>query len=157
MSEPDPSRVRFLAFLLDDISKCCLLDWIRDLGMEDGAEGWVTHADHVTFTHTPTEREKEIWPWGLEVQMTVVGVAGDDKVRAVQVDVPDWLPRPGAAVPHVTVSCAPNTRAVESDNMLIRATASGAYMSTCDVLPLTLNGRLGGVTMDTTTCLRTLK
>jgi len=147
MSESDPSRVRFLAFILDDISKCCLLDWVRDLGIETGGDGWTTHADHVTFVYTPSQSQLNQFPWGVECEMQVVGVAADAQARAVQVDVPDWLPRPSAAVPHVTVSCAPGVRPLVSDNMLAQAMGSGAYMSTAEIMPLTLRGRLGGVTI----------
>jgi hypothetical protein len=48
-------RVRYLAFLLDDLSRCSLLDWVRELGGEGAnEERWVVSADHCTIAHAPT-------------------------------------------------------------------------------------------------------
>ena len=143
----DPSRVRYLAFLLDDISRGMLLAHVHALGVAD-EDGWTTHADHVTFFHTPSAEQLASFPWGVECEMEVMGFACDQKCRAVQVDVPSWVPvHPQAAVPHVTVSCAPGTRALESDAMLMRKLALGEMMFTSDFLPLKLTGKFGGVTM----------
>jgi hypothetical protein len=143
----DPSRVRFLAFLLDDLSRGLLMAHVHELGVAD-ADGWTTHADHVTFIHTPSAEQLASFPWGLECEMEVVGFAGDERCCAVQVDVPTWVPvHPQVAVPHVTVSCAPGARAVESDAMLMRKMALGEIVFTREFMPLTLKGRFGGVTM----------
>ena len=143
----DPSRVRFLAFLLDDLSRGLLMAHVHELGVAD-ADGWTTHADHVTFIHTPSAEQLASFPWGVECEMEVVGFAGDERCRAVQVDVPTWVPvHPQVAVPHVTVSCAPGARAVESDAMLMRKMALGEIVFTREFMPLTLKGRFGGVTM----------
>ena len=143
----DPSRVRFLAFLLDDLSRGLLMAHVHELGVAD-ADGWTTHADHVTFIHTPSAEQLASFPWGVECEMEVVGFAGDERCCAVQVDVPTWVPvHPQVAVPHVTVSCAPGARAVESDAMLMRKMALGEIVFTREFMPLTLKGRFGGVTM----------
>ena len=55
------------------------------------------------------------------------------------------MPHPAAEVPHVTVAC--DARAVEVGAMLVEAIASGAYLATSEAAPLTLTGRLGGVTV----------
>jgi hypothetical protein len=139
--------VRFLAFLLDDLSRGLLMAHVHELGVAD-ADGWTTHADHVTFIHTPSAEQLASFPWGVECEMEVVGFAGDERCRAVQVDVPTWVPvHPQVAVPHVTVSCAPGARAVESDAMLMRKMALGEIVFTREFMPLTLKGRFGGVTM----------
>ena len=107
----DPSRVRFLAFLLDDLSRGLLLAHVHELGVADD-DGWTTHADHVTFAHTPSAEQLASFPWGVPCEMEVVGFACDERCRAVQVDVPSWVPvHPQVAVPHITVSCAPGARA----------------------------------------------
>ena len=143
----DPSRVRFLAFLLDDLSRGLLMAHVHELGVAD-ADGWTTHADHVTFIHTPSAEQLASFPWGVECEMEVVGFAGDERCCAVQVDVPTWVPvHPQVAVPHVTVSCAPGARAVESDAMLMLKMALGEIVFTSEFMPLTLKGRFGGVTM----------
>lgn len=143
----DPSRVRFLAFLLDDLSRGLLLAHVHELGVADD-DGWTTHADHVTFAHTPSAEQLASFPWGVPCEMEVVGFACDERCRAVQVDVPSWVPvHPQVAVPHVTVSCAPGARALESDAMLAHKMALGDIMFTREFLPLTLRGRFGGVTM----------
>ena len=107
----DPSRVRFLAFLLDDLSRGLLLAHVHELGVADD-DGWTTHADHVTFAHTPSAEQLASFPWGVPCEMEVVGFACDERCRAVQVDVPPgcrcirrWLCRTS------TVSCAPGARA----------------------------------------------
>ena len=87
----DPSRVRYLAFLLDDISRGMLLAHVHALGVAD-EDGWTTHADHVTFFHTPSAEQLASFPWGVECEMEVMGFACDQKCRAVQVDVPSWVP-----------------------------------------------------------------
>ena len=143
----DPSRVRFLAFLLDDLSRGLLLAHVHELGVADD-DGWTTHADHVTFAHTPSAEQLASFPWGVPCEMEVVGFACDERCRAVQVDVPSWVPvHPQVAVPHITVSCAPGARAMESDAMLAHKMALGEIMFTREFLPLTLRGRFGGVTM----------
>ena len=143
----DPSRVRFLAFLLDYLSRGLLMAHVHELGVAD-ADGWTTHADHVTFIHTPSAEQLASFQWGVECEMEVVGFAGDERCCAVQVDVPTWVPvHPQVAVPHVTVSCAPGARAVESDAMLMRKMALGEIVFTSEFMPLTLKGRFGGVTM----------
>ena len=143
----DPSRVRFLAFLLDDLSRGLLLAHVHELGVADD-DGWTTHADHVTFAHTPSAEQLASFPWGVPCEMEVVGFACDERCSAVQVDVPSWVPvHPQVAVPHVTVSCAPGARALESDAMLAHKMALGDIMFTREFLPLTLRGRFGGVTM----------
>ena len=143
----DPSRVRFLAFLLDDLSRGLLLAHVHELGVADD-DGWTTHADHVTFAHTPSAEQLASFPWGVPCEMEVVGFACDERCRAVQVDVPSWVPvHPQVAVPHITVSCAPGARALESDAMLAHKMALGEIMFTREFLPLTLRGRFGGVTM----------
>ena len=97
----DPSRVRFLAFLLDDLSRGLLLAHVHELGVADD-DGWTTHADHVTFAHTPSAEQLASFPWGVPCEMEVVGFACDERCRAVQVDVPSWVPvHPQVAVPHV--------------------------------------------------------
>ena len=96
-SSDDP--VRYLAFLLDDVSRCLLLDWTRDLGGEDGGEharGWIVHADHCTIAHSPTEAQLATFPWGLECEIRVLGVAGDARARAVHVELPDFIPQPAS-------------------------------------------------------------
>ena len=146
----DPSRVRYLAFLLDEISRGMLLAHVHALGVTD-EDGWTTHADHVTFFHTPSAEQLASFPWGVECEMEVVGFACDQSCRAVQVDIPPWVPvHPQVAVPHVTVSCAPGTRALESDAMLMQKMALGEIMFTSEFLPLKLTGRFGGVTMSDT-------
>ena len=82
----DPSRVRFLAFLLDDLSRGLLMAHVHELGVAD-ADGWTTHADHVTFIHTPSAEQLASFPWGVECEMEVVGFAGDERCCAVQVAV----------------------------------------------------------------------
>ena len=139
--------MRFLAFLLDDLSRGLLLAHVHELGVADD-DGWTTHADHVTFAHTPSAEQLASFPWGVPCEMEVVGFACDERCRAVQVDVPSWVPvHPQVAVPHITVSCAPGARAMESDAMLAHKMALGEIMFTREFLPLTLRGRFGGVTM----------
>ena len=151
--DSDPARVRYLAFLLDDVSRCSLLDWVAELsGGHPGADddGWTVHADHVTVAHRDAsgfDAALASFPWGMACEMRVLGIAGDARARAVHVEVPDFVPHPAAEVPHVTVACAPDARAVESGAMLVGAIASGAYLATSEAAPLTLTGRLGGVTV----------
>ena len=151
--DSDPARVRYLAFLLDDVSRCSLLDWVAELsGGHPGADddGWTVHADHVTVAHRDAsgfDAALASFPWGMSCEMRVLGIAGDARARAVHVEVPDFVPHPAAEVPHVTVACAPDARAVESGAMLVGAIASGAYLATSEAAPLTLTGRLGGVTV----------
>jgi DNA-nicking Smr family endonuclease len=151
--DSDPTRVRYLAFLLDDVSRCSLLDWVAELsGGHPGADddGWSVHADHVTVAHRDApgfDAALASFPWGMACEMRVLGIAGDARARAVHVEVPDFVPQPAAEVPHVTVACAPDARAVESGAMLVEAVASGAYLATSEAAPLTLTGRLGGVTV----------
>ena len=151
--DSDPARVRYLAFLLDDVSRCSLLDWVAELsGGHPGADddGWTVHADHVTVAHRDAsgfDAALASFPWGMACEMRVLGIAGDARARAVHVEVPDFVPHPAAEVPHVTVACAPDARAVESGAMLVEAIASGAYLATSEAAPLTLTGRLGGVTV----------
>ena len=141
-------RVRYLAFLLDDLSRCSLLDWVRELGGEGAnEERWVVSADHCTIAHAPTPEQLASFPWGVACEMRVLGVAGDARARAVHVEVPDFVPAPAAAVPHVTVRVAPDQSSARvSDDVLADALATGAYMATAEAAPLVLTGRLGGVT-----------
>jgi hypothetical protein len=129
-SSDDP--VRYLAFLLDDVSRCLLLDWTRDLGGEDGGEharGWIVHADHCTIAHSPTEAQLATFPWGLECEIRVLGVAGDARARAVHVELPDFIPQPASGVtPHVTIGCAPSVRPVVAGEVLEEAMVSGAFL-----------------------------
>ena len=90
-------RVRYLAFLLDDLSRCSLLDWVRELGGEGAnEERWVVSADHCTIAHAPTPEQLASFPWGVACEMRVLGVAGDARARAVHVEVPDFVPAPAA-------------------------------------------------------------
>ena len=139
-------RVRYTAFLLDDGSRDALLAFMRELGAAPPLE-WSVTCDHVTIQHTPSEAQLASFPFGVPCEMAVLGVAGDERARAVHVDVPDFVPQPASAVPHVTVAVAPGVRPVVSGEMLANAMVSGDYMATADAMPLTLTGRLGGVTM----------
>lgn len=91
------ATVRYTAFLLDDLSRCSLLDWMRELGAESPSN-WVTHCDHVTIHHSPSEAQLTAFPFGIPCEMRVLGAAGDERARAVHVDVPDFVPQPASAV-----------------------------------------------------------
>ena len=90
-------RVRYTAFLLDDISRCSLLDWMRDLGAESPGD-WTVSCDHVTIHHMPSAEQLANFPFGIPCDMRVLGVAGDERARAIHVEVPDFVPQPASAV-----------------------------------------------------------
>jgi len=92
-----PARVRYTAFLLDDVSRCSLLDLMRELGAESPRD-WTATCDHLTICHAPSDAHLADFPFGIPCQMAVLGVAGDDRARAVHVDVPDFVPQPSSAV-----------------------------------------------------------
>ena len=85
--DSDPARVRYLAFLLDDVSRCSLLDWVAELsGGHPGADddGWTVHADHVTVAHRDAsgfDAALASFPWGMACEMRVLGIAGDARAR----------------------------------------------------------------------------
>lgn len=90
-------RVRYTAFLLDDLSRCSLLVWMREMGAESPGD-WVTTCDHVTIHHSPSAAQLASFPFGVPCEMRVLGAAGDERSRAVHVDVPDFVPQPASAV-----------------------------------------------------------
>lgn len=90
-------KVRYTAFLLDDVSRCALLNWMCELGAESPSE-WTTFCDHVTVHHAPTAAQLASFPFGIPCEMAVLGAAGDERARAVHVDVPDFVPQPASAV-----------------------------------------------------------
>jgi hypothetical protein len=105
-----------------------LVQWLSSLGAEIPPD-WNTFADHVTIAHQPSRAHLARFPWGLPCEMRVLGVAADWRAQAVHVDVPDWVPPPSAAVPHVTVACAGDVRAMVSGDMLAESLVNGGYMA----------------------------
>ena len=140
-------HVRYLAFLLDDLSRCSLLDWVRELGGE-GANclaGRVRGPLHDRARAHP--RAARELPVGRRVRDARPRRRRGRAREPVHVLVQDFVPAPAAAVPHVTVRVAPDQSSARvSDDVLADALATGAYMATAEAAPLVLTGRLGGVT-----------
>ena len=105
--DSDPARVRYLAFLLDDVSRCSLLDWVAELsGGHPGADddGWTVHADHVTVAHRDAsgfDAALASFPWGMACEMRVLGIAGDARARG---------PRRGARLRAIRRGCPRHRR-----------------------------------------------
>ena len=86
-------RVRYTAFLLDDISRCSLLDWMRDLGAESPGD-WTVSCDHVTIHHMPSAEQLANFPFGVPCDMRVLGVAGDERGGAITSRFPTFHSQP---------------------------------------------------------------
>lgn len=80
--------------------------------------------DHVTLLFGPDEEQfaefQEKHPLGERHEFKVVGYAEDDRGQAVVVELPEGFARPKHGEPHVTISVAPGTSAVYSNELVER-------------------------------------
>jgi len=94
-------RVAYAGVILDDESKQKLLD----LGVP---AGWEPRAHHMTITMGPLSKRDEteggLYKVGDKVELSVVGVGQDERVKAVKVEAPRPVNRRHVKFPHVTVA-----------------------------------------------------
>ena len=116
LSRVTPDKVTYTGVFLDAPSHTKLVRWWNS------AVGIPLHstpeADHMTIKFEPTEKEVTTLPLGEKTSLKVVGWASDDKGQAVLV-VPHGVVSANA-YPHVTMSCAPGTQPVYSNELLSR-------------------------------------
>ena len=97
--------VHYCGLFLDGVERSKLLDWVGQLG--GPPPGFQVYADHVTVHYKPDLDQLSRFPFGLVADLRVLGIANNDGAMAVHVEIPEWVPTPAAAVPHVTVAVAP--------------------------------------------------
>jgi hypothetical protein len=74
------------------------------------------HADHVTLIFRPTDEERAALPLGKVALLEVIGISRDEKAQAVLIRGVESR----NAHPHITISTAPGTKPVYSNELLAR-------------------------------------
>lgn len=107
------------------------------------------HGDHVTLIFKPSEEELEKFEIGKTVRFQVSGYAVDEKGQAVAVNLPsDLRSLSKNKIPHVTISVAPGTKPVYSNELLERETQKTPSITLegiVDTFPRTKNASIESV------------
>lgn len=111
------SKVAYIGAFLDADSRRRL---IENSGPQPGQR---VYGDHVTLSYKPDHETLERWKplLGKEVEIEVLSGRSDVRGHARLARLPDGLPCENGA-PHITISCAPNTKPVYSNQLLAGAT-----------------------------------
>ena len=107
----------YTGVFLDEASHHALLEWWKKT-TETPFLGGKTWAHHMTLKFKPPAEELEATPVGEKVKLKVVGWAADDKGQAVLVE-PEGIASANKH-PHVTISTAPGTGPVYSNDLLAK-------------------------------------
>jgi len=104
----------YTGVFLDESSHKALLDWWgKHTNTELHPKIW---AHHMTIKFKPSEEELESTPVGKKVHLKVIGWAADEKGQAVLV-APQGV-QSANKNPHITISTAPGTAPVYSNDLL---------------------------------------
>lgn len=125
--EPAVKSVTYTGVFLDESSHKALVEWWKHhTNTPLHSKLW---AHHMTIKFKPTAEEVEATPVGKKVHLKVIGWAADEKGQAVLVE-----PQGVASAnkhPHITISTAPGTGPVYSNELLAKGSnrVSGPTLS----------------------------